>query len=117
MKTQAVHCNVQVPSVDDFLMSHRQYAAVRDTERELFELVVTPENFLAARAVTERLEMPAVSAVADMVTQYCRRGGAIEYIQVQASAHRCPHVRAHGSQWLRQDREEAIDWTIGLVAG
>lgn len=97
MKTQAVHVEVQIPSVDDFVRSYPHYAAVRAVERDLFELVVTPENFLAADAVTERLGMPAVSAVADMVAEHCRtRGGLTGFQKQLTGAVVCALMQANG---------------------
>ena len=64
MHTVEYGYTVQLPSVEDFARQYRSFAALAEgSERWVFDLIVTPENFLFCAAVTED-GSPAVRAVA-----------------------------------------------------
>jgi hypothetical protein len=67
MRTTTLHIDVKLPSPTDFVKRFPHYTAVLSEERPLFDLIVTADNFLRARAVTDVLGLPAVTALADKV--------------------------------------------------
>ena len=90
MRRESFRVSVQIPSAEDFLARFPQYAAVRSGEKWLLELIMTAENFTKAKAVTDLLGFPAVTAVADLVSIGAKsRGGLTGYRKQLAGALVC----------------------------
>lgn len=97
MRTETYRLPVRLPSREDFLAMFPHYTAVLDAERWLFELIVTPENFVRAAAVTDTLTLPAVSAVAaDISAAAPRHGGLTSFRKQLAGAIVCSLMESNG---------------------
>ena len=97
MRTEILRVPVQLPSVTDFVERFPHYTAARYQERWLFDLIVTPENFYSAAAITDALVLPAVSAVARRVSVTARRHGGLSPFRKQvAGAIVCSLMEANG---------------------
>jgi hypothetical protein len=71
MRTEMFRRNVHLPSPSEFIARFPQYSGVQDAERNLFDLVVTPQNVQRAIVLTDILGLPAVTAVAkEVADQY-----------------------------------------------
>src|ERR1700722_12485521 len=117
MRTASYRRDVHLPSAEDFLAKYRHYSVVRAGERRLFDLLMTPETLVAATVVTEVLEMPAVTAVADVVTAAYRiRGGLTPFRKQLTGAIICALMEANG--YRKTDAKKAISragWSRGEV--
>ena len=70
MKSLNFVVRVNVPEVDDVAAAAPQYATfARGDGRFLFDLVMRPESFLNARAVTLELGLPALAGVAEVLVR------------------------------------------------
>ena len=67
MRTETIRFDVQLSSPSDFVRRFPHYTAVQSTERRLFDLVMTGQNFVRAAGATDVFSLPAVAAVADEV--------------------------------------------------
>ena len=79
MRIQNYTVRVSVPTLDEFAEHYPRYGGLaRGDGRFVFDLVMTPETFVAARTVTEALGLPAVSAIAkECYRLYDKRAGQI----------------------------------------
>ena len=83
MHVEPYQKNVKLPSTKDFVARYPHYSVVETGERRLFDTIVTAENFIRAAAVTDSLQLPAVSAVADLVRNTCGARGKLLGFQKQ----------------------------------
>ena len=83
MHIESYQKNVKLPSTKDFVARYPHYSVVETGERKLFDTIVTAENFIRAAAVTDSLQLPAVSAVADLVRNTCGARGKLLGFQKQ----------------------------------
>lgn len=66
MRSTTFQIEVQLPSREEFVAKYKPYGPwVNGPGKFLFDLLMTPENFLRARFATQ-LGMPAVSGVANL---------------------------------------------------
>ena len=69
METQTYTLSFNRPSVDEFALHYPQYGnLVRNEGLAFFDLIMTPESFLSAQAVTVDLGRPAIAGIARKVT-------------------------------------------------
>jgi hypothetical protein len=65
MQVQTFQMQVNVPDVNDFAAEYPQYGPkARNDGQFLFDLIMTPESFVNARAAVVNHDLPAVSGVA-----------------------------------------------------
>lgn len=96
MRTETIRFDVQLPSPSDFVQRFPHYTAVQGPERGLFDLIVTPQNFVRAATVTDLLGLPAVSGVADEVASSYRNRGDWGFVKQLAGAIICRLMEANG---------------------
>ena len=106
-----------VPSVTDFVAMYPQYSAAMNSEGSLFDLVVSAEHILAMVVLTERTNLPAVSAVAPIVTAHCStRGGLTRFRKQFSGAVTSCVMQANG--FAKTHRKRAVSaegWSKGEV--
>ena len=106
---------VNLPSVKEFTAKYPHYAAAHSVERHLFDVIVTPENFVRAAAITDIFELPAVSAVADQVAKVCQNHGGLTGFRKQlAGAITC--LLMESNQYAKTGRKRAVSrpgWSRG----
>ncbi len=115
MRTANFRIEISLPGLDDFLGMYPHYAAAQQAERFLFDAITTPVNFVRAAAITDVLNLPAISAVADLATSACSaQGGLNNYRKQMAGAIVCCLMLANG--YARTGVKHAISrpgWTRG----
>jgi hypothetical protein len=110
---------VNVPSLEEFEDRYPQYGPfARGAGRPMFDAMVKPESFVAARIATEELDLPAVAGVAT-----CARRIADAHLIKWSSflkqfigAVMCSSMEANG--FKKTERKRAIphkDFTKGEV--
>ena len=115
MRVEPYQKQVKLPSTKDFIARYPHYAVVETGERKLFDAVVTAENFIRAAAVTDSLQLPAVSAVADLVRNTCGVRGKLRGFQKQlAGAIICILMQENGYKKTGQKRSiSRAGWSRG----
>ncbi len=115
MTTVSFQKKVHIPSVQEFLAKYPHYAAVTSSERFLYDAVMTPDNFIAGMVVTESMEMPAVSAIADKVKKICgAHGGLTDFRKQLTGALVCNLMESN--DYEKTGRKRSIsrsDWSKG----
>jgi hypothetical protein len=115
MHTTHFRRDVNLPSVKDFVAKYPHYSAVHSDERDLFDAIITPNNFLLAAAVTDSLRLPAVSALADQIEKVCGARGRLTSFQKQlAGAITCVLMESNG--YAKTGQKRAISrrgWSRG----
>ena len=75
MRSAVYNLEVQLPEVADFATKYPPYGPwVREKGKPIFDLLMTPENFLRARFATE-LGLPAVAGVAEVCDTAAKQQG------------------------------------------
>jgi hypothetical protein len=68
--TANYNLKVKIPTVEEFAQRFPHYGPrARDEGRHYFELVMKPETFIDASALTRCLQIPAVTAIADAAVE------------------------------------------------
>ncbi len=76
MHSATFQIEVQLPSREDFVAKYKPYGPwVNGPGKFLFDLLMTPENFLRARFATEMGGLPAVAGVAHLCDAAAREQG------------------------------------------
>jgi hypothetical protein len=106
---------VRLPSTKDFVGRYPHYSVVETAGRKLFDTIVTAESFVRAAALTDSLGLPAVSAVADVVSNTCGVKGNLQGFQKQvAGAIMCVLMEENGYKKTGQKRSVSRQgWSRG----
>ncbi len=120
MDERPFHLIVEIPSIEDFAGKYRQYAPfAQNGGRFLFDLLMSPESYVAAQVATLNLELPAVAGVAKACREACDRRPDVEwrgFIKQYIGALVCSLMEANG--FVKTGTKRAIphhDFTKGEV--
>lgn len=106
--------DVRLPTIEEFVAKYPNYASVRTSGRPIFETIVKVENFVSAETVTNLLGMPAVTAVADALTQQVRPRKLTGFEKQMAGAIMCVLMEQNG--YAKTGRKGAVsrpNWSRG----
>jgi hypothetical protein len=115
-KRTSVNIDVDIPTVDEFAEQFPHYGPrARGEGRRYFELVMTPETFIDASALTRCQQVPAVTAIADAAVKLA--GGKIADTDKQyLGALMCTLMEHNG--FAKSGRKGSVphkDWNRGEV--
>ena len=116
MRTETIRRDVELLSPTDFVRRFPHYTAVQGVERHLFDLIMTPQTFVRAAAITDVLGVPAVAAVADEVAAAFRSRKDWGFVKQLSGAIVCSLMEKNG--YRRSHKKRAVPrpgWSKGEV--
>lgn len=111
---------VNLPTIEEFGERFPQYKGYAMNEgRFLYEIIISPESFIHARAITLILELPALTAIAEACQKAVLSRGSLDNWDFQKQfigAVVCKLMEANGFEKKGQKKSVPIDhFTRGEV--